>query len=110
MTEAQTDEYIMVYCTCPSEQVATEIGKALVREQLAACVNVVPGITSIYSWKGNMEQDIESLALIKTRLSCFKALQKLVVELHPYELPEVVAVRISDGLPEYLQWINDVTQ
>lgn len=98
--------YLMVYSSCPDEAVAEHIAEALVSQQLAACVNVIPKMRSIYRWKGNIERDWEVLLLIKTRKAEFQALQAAITELHPYELPEIVAVSIETGLVDYLRWID----
>ncbi len=98
--------YLMVLSTCPDESVAEHIAEALVSRQLAACVNIIPKIRSIYRWKGNIERDWEVLLLIKTRKAQFQALQDTITELHPYELPEIVAVSLETGLADYLRWID----
>lgn len=96
---------LMVHCTCPDEASSRHIARALVAERLAACVNVVPGITSIYRWQGKVEEGSEQLLLIKTTRQRFAAMQERLLELHPYELPQVVAVEVSAGLDSYLAWI-----
>ena len=98
--------YLMVYSTCPDEGVAEHIAEALVSRQLAACVNIIPKIRSIYRWQGNIERDWEVLLLIKTRKAQFQALEASIIELHPYELPEIVAVSVETGLADYLRWID----
>lgn len=101
---------LLVFCTCPDEAVAGHIAHALVEERLAACVNRVPGITSTYRWKGDVCRDSECLLLIKTTVERFAALRERIVALHPYELPEVIAVDVVRGLPPYLAWIAAETQ
>ena len=98
--------YLMVYSTCPDEAVAEHIAEALVSQQLAACVNIIPKIRSIYRWQGNIERDWEVLLLIKTCKAQFQALKTRIIELHPYELPEIVAVSVETGHPDYLRWID----
>ena len=98
--------YLMVYSTCPDEGVAEHIAEALVSQQLAACVNIIPKIRSIYRWQGNIERDSEVLLLIKTRKTRFQALQETISELHPYELPEIIAVSVETGSADYLHWID----
>ena len=95
--------------TAPAE-VAPVIARALVDEKLAACVNVVPGVRSIYAWKGETCDDAESVLLIKTTAERGAALAARLVELHPYEVPELVALALVDGEgnPDYLRWIQDV--
>lgn len=99
--------YIMVFCTCPDHATSVNLANTLVDEGLAACINIVPGLTSIYRWQGKRETGTEELLLIKTREDCYSALQERIVSLHPYELPEVIAVPIESGLPAYLRWIGE---
>ena len=103
-------EAIIVFCTCPDEAVAERIATALVEEHLAACVNRIPGIASIYRWKGQVSRDNECLLLIKTTRDRFDALRDRIVALHPSELPEVIAVDIALGLDRYLDWIESETR
>jgi len=86
---------------------AERIARALVEERLAACVNVVPGVVSIYRWKGKVEQEAELLLVIKTLAPRVEALKARLLELHPYELPEVVVLPIGGGHAPYLAWIED---
>lgn len=96
----------LVFCTCPDRETGLTIASALVEKRLAACANLVPGLTSVYHWQGEIQQDEEVLLLIKTPAGRFEALREAVLELHPYELPEIIAVPISEGLPAYLNWID----
>jgi periplasmic divalent cation tolerance protein len=100
---------IVVLCSCPDEAVGERIGSTLVEERLAACVNRVPGIASTYRWQGKVERERECLLLIKTSSERFHALRERIVELHPYELPEVIAVDIALGHAPYLAWIATET-
>lgn len=97
-------------CTCPDAAVAARIAEALVDERLAACVNVLPAVGSVYRWDGRVERAEEVLLVIKTVRARLEALTARVLELHPYELPEVIAVDIAGGLPAYLAWIADATR
>jgi periplasmic divalent cation tolerance protein len=92
--------------TAPAE-VAPKLARALVDEKLAACVNVLPGARSVYSWKGETCDDAESVLLIKTTAECAADLARRLVELHPYEVPELVAIELlgGEGNPEYLAWL-----
>jgi periplasmic divalent cation tolerance protein len=103
-------DYLMVLCTCPSRSVADAIATALLEERLAACVNQLPGVTSMYRWKGRIETDDEVLLLIKTTSRNFSGLRDAIHKLHPYELPEVVGVPITMGSDAYLDWIDTSTQ
>jgi len=98
--------YLIVLTTCPDDQVAQVLANKIIDAKLAACVNIVPKIISVYEWQGQKEQSNESLLLIKSTQEKFTGLKDLIVREHPYELPEVVAVPICDGLPEYLAWIS----
>lgn len=97
-------------CTCPDAETARRIADALVGERLAACVNLLPGIASTYRWQGKVAHADEVLLVAKTVRDRFEALSARVLELHPYELPEVVAVELAGGLPAYLAWIADETR
>ena len=101
-----TDKRI-VLCTCGSEAEAAKIGRYLVEHQLAACVNVIPRIQSIYRWQGKVESSEEWLLLIKTTAEKFPEIPVAISELHSYDLPECVAIAIEDGSAEYLAWIGD---
>jgi periplasmic divalent cation tolerance protein len=101
---------IIVLCSCPGETVADRIASALVEERLAACVSRIPGIVSTYRWQGEVRRENEVLLLIKTASERFDALREHIVALHPYELPEIVAVDIARGLPAYLDWIAGATR
>ena len=102
-------KHLLIHCTCPDETVAANIAQALVGERLAACVNVLPGLTSIYRWQGRTERESEALMLIKTRRDRYSDLEKRLRFLHPYELPEIIAVPVTTGLPEYLNWVDGQT-
>lgn len=97
-------------CTCPSREVAEAIAEKLVAAAAAACVNILPGLTSVYSWQGKVEKDAEVLLIIKTTAEAYPRLEALVREIHPYELPEIIAVPVVKGLPGYLQWMSSSTQ
>ena len=101
---------VLVFCTCPDEAAAERIANALVEERHAACVNRLPGVASTYRWKGKICRDNECLLLIKTTIERFDVLSERIVALHPYELPEIIAVDIARGLPAYLGWIASETK
>jgi len=97
---------LLCYCTCPNAASAQHLADALVGESLAACVNRIPGIHSTYRWKGNVTTDVEELLLIKTTVERFEALKERVLALHPYELPELIAVPVERGHAAYLDWVR----
>lgn len=99
----------MVLCTFPDLGKARQIGTALVEKQLAACVNVLPGVASIYQWEGQTRQDEEVLALIKTGSGRFEALREEILRLHPYEVPEIIALPVKEGSEAYLSWVRRQT-
>lgn len=99
-------DFCLVLCTCPDQAVAERIAQALVSRRLAACVNILPGITSVYQWQGKIEKGGEHLMLIKTDSARYSELERCILEQHPYELPEVIAVPLQHGFEEYLTWIR----
>lgn len=101
---------LICFCTCPDAGAAERIAAALVDERLAACVSVLPGIASIYRWQGKVERADEMLLLAKTTRERLAALTARIAALHPYELPEVIAVEAAGGLPAYLAWIAEQTR
>ncbi|MFZ1641595.1 MAG: divalent-cation tolerance protein CutA [Candidatus Contendobacter sp.] len=100
---------LIILCTCPDPATAERIAETVVGERLAACVNIVPGLTSIYRWEGQMQRDSELLLLIKTRQAVYPLLEARIRELHPYQVPEIVALSIRAGSAAYLDWIADHT-
>ncbi|MBT9099439.1 divalent-cation tolerance protein CutA [Methylovulum psychrotolerans] len=96
----------LILCTCPDKATAKKLAHLLVSKKLAACVNIIPGITSVYSWEEQIESVTEQLLLIKTSTGHYAAIETLLFKYHPYELPEIIAVPIERGLPEYLDWIT----
>ena len=103
------NDYKVIFCTVPSKDDGKKIGNILVKERLAACVNIVSGITSIYEWKGELCDDSECLMIIKSRKELFENIKKRIVGNHPYELPEIISLSIDDGLEPYLNWISENT-
>lgn len=104
------DEILVCLCTCPDPDGARALGRSLVEERLAACVQVLPGIESIYRWNDAIEEACEILLVVKTTRARFDALQARLVALHPYEVPELVALPAVAGLPAYLHWVADNTR
>jgi periplasmic divalent cation tolerance protein len=101
-----TDKRI-VLTTAGSEEEARKIALALVERRLAACVNIVPRVTSIYRWQGKVEEANEWLLVVKTMAAAFGQVREAIAELHSYELPECICLTIEDGSPNYLQWIAE---
>ena len=97
----------IVLCTVPDRETAERIATTLVTERLAACVNIIPAMTSVYRWQDKVETAAELLLVIKSAAGFQQALQGKIMALHPYELPEIIAVSIKDGLPGYLDWLSD---
>ena len=100
---------VEVHVTMPDGETARRIGRALVEERLAACVNIVQGVVSIYSWKGQIQEDQEVLCLFKTSPERFSQLRARLLELHPYELPEVLGFAVDDGSQAYVDWVRQNT-
>lgn len=103
-------EKVAVFITAPDEENAARIGRALVDERLAACANIIRGARSIYRWKEKIFDEPECILLIKTVADNFTLLEKRVRELHPYEVPEVIVVKIAEGSKPYLDWIEENTR
>src|SRR5699024_5179154 len=95
----------LVYVTCPDDTIARRIATRPVEERSAACVNIVPALESVYRWQGEVETASESLLIIKTRKTCLQRIQACLDEVHPDELPELVAVPIQGGTTRYLDWV-----
>lgn len=106
---AEPAEHLLVWVTHPDATGAEELARALVREGLAACVNIQGRVTSVYRWQGREETGQETLLLIKTRAGRYAALESAIRASHPYDLPEIIATPITRGLPEYLAWIDETT-
>ena len=100
---------LVVLVTTPTPERAAEIARAVVEERLAACGNVVPGLRSIYRWEGRVQEDAEALLVLKTTRARFDALRDRVLVLHPYEVPEVIALPVEAGSARYLAWIGAET-
>ena len=97
---------VVVFSTFPSADKAAEVARTLVEERLVACVNVVPGVRSIYRWQGKLCDDSEVLAVIKTTSERADALVARLGQLHPYEVPEVLALPVSAGSAKYIDWVS----
>lgn len=105
-----SEDTVVVLITVPSEQMGLQMGRSLVENRLAACANLLGPVHSLYRWKGEVQEDRESLLLIKTRAELVETeLIPAVRAIHPYELPEIIALPIVQGLPPYLAWILENT-
>jgi periplasmic divalent cation tolerance protein len=98
-------EYILAMTTCP-ESKSKELGRQLVEKQVCACVNIIPTITSIYHWRNDMVTDTESILIMKTESRFAEILEKQIMEIHPYEIPEFIVLDIKSGYKKYLDWIS----
>jgi len=98
-------ETLIVITNCPDEETANAIALAVVEEQLAACVNILPRVQSIYRWQGSVESAAEIPLLIKATTRNYPALEARIKSLHPYDVPEIIALPIARGLPAYLNWV-----
>jgi periplasmic divalent cation tolerance protein len=95
----------VILCTFPNLEQARQIGTVLVETQLAACVNLLPAVESIYRWQGTVETSTEVLAIFKTTTAAFSAFEKALIELHPYEVPEIIAIEPSAVAGTYAAWV-----
>ena len=103
-------EFLLVLSTCPGSISAKNIAQDLISEKLAACVNIVPEVSSFFSWVGKIDSANEYMLVIKTKKSCYSELEERIKKLHPYELPEIIAVPIHTGFTGYLDWISNNTK
>jgi len=102
-------EFAVLFCTVPSMEEGRKIARHVVGRHLAACVNLVPGLVSIYEWEGRIEDASEVLMILKTRKDLVQDLTARIVEIHPYDCPEVIALPVASGHPKYLEWMDSVT-
>jgi periplasmic divalent cation tolerance protein len=100
---------LIVLVTAPSRKEAEQIGQAAVRKKLAACTTIIPSVTSIFRWKGKVEKSRETLLILKTTQRRYAELAKMVRSMHSYEVPEVIALNITQGLPRYIAWVKHET-
>lgn len=104
-----TADVQLVLCTCPDRESAETLAGGLVQADLAACVNIVPGLVSVYRWQDKVEQDAELLLLIKTTAPRLPELTAYIEQHHPYDVPEVIAAPVVAGLESYLDWVRTCT-
>src|SRR3990167_4707649 len=103
---APNGEIIMVFVTVPGPREGNRISKAILTSRLAACVTVIPGVQSMYRWKGKIVQDQEAMLVAKTTRLRYKKLEKMIKELHPYQVPEIIAILLDCGSPQYIEWVT----
>jgi periplasmic divalent cation tolerance protein len=101
-----SQEVLIVFCTCPNETVSRLIADDLVSRQLAACVSMIPGIQSVYEWQGQLEHSLEVQLMIKTTPAAYAALETRIRVLHPYEVPECLAISVERGASGYMDWVR----
>jgi len=99
--------YYCVFCTCSSFEEGQRLARRIVEDKLAACANILPGLTSIYSWNGQLETNSEVLLILKTTAEAYSELETALAHIHPYECPEIIGIPIEYGYKGYLEWINN---
>lgn len=102
-----TQQPQLILCTTDSLESAKQLARSLVEKKLVACVNIVPNMTSVYSWQGEVHEDQEWLLLIKSTEQRFSDIKSTISAIHSYDSPELISLNIENGLPDYLQWIQD---
>jgi len=103
------DEFLLVMTTCPTKDSAIKLAKALVKAKIAACIQISSPITSIYCWEDEICEEDEFNLQIKCTAQRYSALEMMVKQLHPYQVPELIAVSLTNGLPAYFDWIKETT-
>ena len=103
-------DVVIIHCTFPNKEIAAHIGKILVDERLIACISMLGEVRSIYRWQGDICDDLEVMAIVKTTQSRLADAQRRLIELHPYDCPEVLAVAVAQGHAPYLAWVADNTR
>jgi periplasmic divalent cation tolerance protein len=101
------NEHCIVFCACPNQSVAEIIAHKLVEQRLAACVNLIPAMQSVYRWENKVVVDNEILLIIQSTTACFDELAKVILSLHPYNIPEIISSPIQQGTVPYLHWLTD---
>lgn len=109
MTQTE-DRPVLILCTVPDSDVGAKLARGLVDAHLAACVNIIPGLRSFYTWQGKVEDDDEAQLFIKTRGTRYDAVERWLRENHPYDEPEVLALPITGGSRSYLEWLHEQTE
>jgi periplasmic divalent cation tolerance protein len=101
------EKVVVILCACPSEATAKLLATGLLEQRLAACVNILPKIRSMYRWQGNIHDDAESLMVIKTTQAGVAGLEVWLARAHPYDVPEIIALPVTSGSANYLDWVRD---
>lgn len=101
------NDHCLVFCTCPNQNIAETIANKLVEQRLAACVNILPVVQSIYHWENKIVHDNEVMLIIKSMQHCFAELTQIIQSLHPYSIPEIISSPIQQGTALYLNWLSD---
>lgn len=107
MDQPSISNFLLVFCTCPDQDEARRIARSVIERRLAACVNILPAVESIFRWEGTIDSASESLLLIKTTAERFAELRDHIAELHSYDVPEVIALPLTAGFDPYLGWIKE---
>ena len=109
MTSSLLNQPLLVLANVPDQALAEKIAIALVEQGLAACVNILAPVSSVYRWQGKMQRESEIPLLIKTTQARYQELERTILQLHPYDVPEIIALPVTAGLPAYLAWMQDET-
>ena len=110
MEKAASTKLSVLFCTVPNKEVGLTISRALVKDKLVACVNIIPSITSVYEWEGKIEEDTEELLVIKTRTDLIADVTSRIKSMHKYDVPEIIAMELMDeGNTDYLDWVRKQT-
>lgn len=109
MSASLLNQPLLVLANLPDEALAERIADALVEQGLAACINILPPVKSVYRWQGKVQRDTEVPVLIKTMQARYQELEQAILQAHPYDVPEIIALPITAGLPAYLAWMQDET-
>ena len=104
------NDFILIISTVNSDLEAKKIGQTLIKEKLAACVNIIPSVISIFRWEGKISIESELILIAKSQKKLFPKIRDRILSLHPYDLPEIISIPITDGSKEYLKWIEDQLQ
>jgi len=103
-------EYCIIYCTAGNKEEALKISRELVKKKLIACSNIIPSLTSVYSWNGCINEDSEVLIIMKTKAELFDSVKEEIFKLHSYDVPEIIAAPVLQGSKNFLKWINENTK